>query len=399
MVINIITGSLIAIVLKYLKKTLHTRETILTQISADLALALFIFISSACWSIIYRELNGPFKNDNVILFIAAVIQEAHFLLLIIALCLQITTFLFFFFGQKMISWNKSQFHMYRILALTTSIAGTVYYCKQKTGLFAKIPLYYYFFDNTADGRKLVLKNYSYFLVSFMVLVSAMQIAIEWRKRQLKQKDQIAKARASEASQRLSLARVLTKFPTQSDKEKIQNSNVFSSMPSLTKTENDVFKEQNQSRLFLYNFTWNSIDSTLAIDPKHASTRTTGRAKFISKVTPYPLNSDVPYIGKRSMFLKKANSCPNLQNILVQSEQKDKKLKSQNMAKVFTRAISIFIVFPTLFLVGNVILGGFELAKPHSNTIVILSFYGILTPLAYILGKPNVREVLMTHLKI
>jgi hypothetical protein len=65
-----------------------------------------------------------------------------------------------------------------------------------------------------------------------------------------------------------------------------------------------------------------------------------------------------------------------------------------MAKVFTRAISIFIVFPTMFLVGNVIMGGFKLAKPHSNTILILSFYGILTPLAYILGKPNVRKVLV-----
>ncbi len=392
MVINIISGVLIAIVLKYLNKTLHRRETILTELSVDLARVLFAFITSACCSIIYREFYGPLKKEYVILFFAAIIQEVHLLLHIIALCLQITTFLFFFFGQKIISWNKSQFQWaYRTFSITISIAGTVYYCQKKTGLFAKIPLYFYFLDDTADGRKLVLRNYSYFLSIFMILVSGMQIAIEWKKRKLKQKDQVAKSRANEASQRLSLARIMTKLTAQKNSEKIRNSNAFSSMPSLLMIDNDVFIKPKQIT-FQKDIPWYSKNLTSTLTPKHR-TQTIAKAKmFASKVSPYPLNSKVQYSGKTIILMKKANSCPNLQSLLLQSV--DIKPISQNVAKAFTRAISIFIVFPTLFLVGNVIFGGFKLAKPHSNTITILSVYGIVTPLAYILGKPKLRKVLV-----
>lgn len=398
MVINIISGVLIAIVLKYLNKTLHRRETILTELSVDLARVLFAFITSACCSIIYREFNGPLKNKNVILFFAAIIQEVHLLLHIIALCLQITTFLFFFFGQKIISWNKSQFQCaYRTFAITISIAGTVYYCHKKTGLFAKIPLYYYFLDDTADGRKLVLRNYSYFLSTFMIVVSGMQIAIEWKKRKLKQKDQIAESRANEASQRLSLARVMTKLSAQKNKEKIRNYKVFSSMPSLQMIDNDVFIKPDQSITFQEDLPWYSKNLTSTLTPKY-KTQAIAKAKmFSSKVSPYPLNSKVQYSSETIILMKKANSCPNLQSLLLQSV--DIKPISQNVAKAFTRAISIFIVLPTLFLVGNVIFGGFKLAKPHSNTITILSVYGIVTPLAYILGKPNLRKVLVDRVSL
>jgi hypothetical protein len=394
--INITTGFLIAIILKHLKKTLHRRETILIVISADLARALFIFISTVCWIIIYREFSGPFGNEVAILAIAAVIQEVHFLLVIIALCLQTTTFLFFFFGQKMISWNKAHFaYIYRLLAITASILGTLYFCQEKMGLFAKIPLYYYFFDDTADGRKLVFHGYSYFLLTFMVLLSGMQIAIEWQKRQLKQKDQIAKSRANEASQRLSIARIMMRLTTLECHEKLVNSNVFSSMPSLVSLENYVSKQPNHSKLLLQN----SLVTTLAITSKYYQQVTSRPKLFVSKVSPCPSKPNVICSIESSMLLKKAKSCPNFQSLLTPTEIKNNKAISKNMTKTLTRAISIFIVFPTILLAGHVISGGFKLAKPHSSIIFILFVYGIVTPFAYILGKPNVRKVFMEYLKI
>lgn len=394
LLIFIITGFLIGIILKHLKKTLHSRETILTIISADLARLLFMFVSSACLFIIYREFNGPFGNESVILVIAAVLQELHVLLLFIALSLQTTTFLIFFFGQKMIAWNRYQFqYIYRLLAISTSLTGTIYFYKKETGLFAKLPLYYYFLDNSANDRKLViLHDYSVVMVFFLILVSGMQIGIECQKRLLKQKDQIAMARANEASQRLSLARNMMQVTNHVDKEKIGKLRTFLSAPSLLKRD-DVFEPQNQS-IFLENLTCHSSDPPPAKSLKSTTiifVRNISHS-FVSRVAPYHFDLEERGKDKTNLFFRKSNSCPNFQSLMQKTEEKDKKSITQNMTKALTRAISLFIVFPTLLLLGDTIFGGIKLAKPHGNTILVLTVYGIFTPLAYILGKPNARKV-------
>lgn len=400
LLIFIVTGFLIGIILKHLKKTLHRRETILTVISADLARVLFMFVSSACLFFIYREFSGPFGNESVILVIASVLQELHVLLLFIALSLQTTTFLFFFFGQKMIAWNKFQFqYIYRLLSIIASLTGTIYFYKKETGLFAKLPLYYYFLDNSANNRKLVLlHDYPIVIVIFLILVSGMQIGIECHKRLLKQKDQLAMARANEASQRLSLARNMMQVTNHIDKEKIAKLRIFLSAPSLLKRD-DVFETQNQS-IFLENVVWHTSYSPPANSLK-STTRIFVRSishSFVSRVTSYHFDLEERGKDKTNLFFRKSNSCPNLQSLMQKTEEKDKKSITQNMTRALTRAISLFIVFPTLLLLGDAVFGGIKLAKPHGNTILVLTVYGIFTPLAYILGKPNVRKSFKKYFK-
>ena len=169
------------------------------------------------------------------------------------------------------------------------------------------------------------------------------------------------------------------------------------MPSLVKRDYDVSETQKQSRL-LKNLNWNSNDSTSAILLKSRLAGSKSHS-FGSRVAPHSFKSAAQRRGKTNLLCRKSTSCPNLQSLMRQTEEKDSKLISQNMTQALTRAISLFIVFPTILLLGDSIFGGIKLAKPHGNTILVLAVYGIFTPLAYILGKPNARNVLVKHFKI
>jgi hypothetical protein len=145
--------------------------------------------------------------------ILTVLQGIHFHILIISFALQLTTLLFFFFAKKIYSGNKPGVKLiYRILAITTNILGTTYFCSEETGFCAKTPLYYYFLDDTANDHKQQRDHiYSKVAVLFLVLVFSMQVIIEWKRRQLREIDKLANITAKLARHRLTLANSMMKL--------------------------------------------------------------------------------------------------------------------------------------------------------------------------------------------
>jgi hypothetical protein len=198
--IAFITGLLVKIIIKYLDE--KNCKVLTNRICSDLVKTVFLLVSFICSSVIICQLMGSFYNIIIVQMIMFLFQELHFLILIIALTLQLTTLFFLFFGEKIISGNKRGVKcVYRISTLFTSLFGTFYFCAKESGFCSKIPLYYYFLDDTAHQQK---RDYVYsnIVVVNLVLILILQLAIQWQKRQLNHEDKLATITANSAKNRL-----------------------------------------------------------------------------------------------------------------------------------------------------------------------------------------------------
>ncbi len=111
---------------------------------------LFAITSFVILIILLREIVGPFHNVFVALTFLAFLQFLHLMLLILALCLQLSTLSYLYLGDRFLhSVIRFDFkHSYRIACFISSLSGSIFCCKVGAGFCNSTPFFFYLLDNT-----------------------------------------------------------------------------------------------------------------------------------------------------------------------------------------------------------------------------------------------------------
>ena len=278
-------------------------------------------------------------------------QEFHFLLLIITFALQLTTLIFVFFDEKINFCNKPEVkYFYRFFAMTASILGTFYFCTEETGFCAKTPLYYFFLDNSANDHK-QQRDYIYSKVAvvFIVLVLSMQAAIEWKKIKFNNADKLANMTANLARHRIEFAYSMMMSQNRNTNSLSKNATVFQSSPNLLDDcEEKKMTASGNEQLSFHNLAFHdefavSLNKIIIVIPLEYNHRETIEHDFKEQMK------------EEKTILRRVQSCPNLQSSKNERKEDKNNFPTKSYAsKVMkvTRAISSFIVIPTVLILSN-----------------------------------------------
>ena len=375
--------------------------------SFDLVCVLLSIVLYVCLSVILREIVGPFHSVFVSLSVLAFLQLLHLMLLITALTVQLSSLSYLYFGDRFMSSASFDFkRIYRIGVLILSLSGTILFCKIGAGFCNSTPFFFYFLDNTGMKTDAIRDMvYVPFLATFFILVTAIQVFIERRKRKLTIADKLSKTVASSAVNRLKFAFMALHLKTPIE-EKDKNFEIYKSSPCVCYEEEKMKQKENDKRIGQKSFDsfTHKIFSRKFVGERQNKTKKNPKSQTVYSIqievnpsTTFIKFDELPnFTQVRCKSLKKSNSCPEFKS-LPDLSRNSRKLNLKKLLKQ-TRALSIFLMIPTMMLFLHNALGGIDIAKPHSNVIFNLATYGILTPLVFIVGKTNVRKFAINFLK-
>ena len=206
--------------------------------SVDLVHLLFAIVSYVILIILLREIVGPFHNVFVALTFLTLLQFLHLMLLL----LQLSTLSYLYLGDTFLHSNIRFYfkHSYRIACFISSLSGSIFCCKVGAGFCNSTPLFFYLLDNTGMKTSAIRDKICVpFLAIFLILMIAIQISIERRKRKLTIADKLAKITASLAGNRLQFA--LTALQINTPIKDAKNLNIHNSSPCICFAENEMRK--------------------------------------------------------------------------------------------------------------------------------------------------------------
>jgi hypothetical protein len=326
------------------------------QMSVDLVHLLFAIVSYVSLIILLREMVGPFHNDLVALTFLAFLQFLHLMLLILALCLQLSTLFCLYFGDRFLH-SDSRFdfkHSFRIACLISSLSGSIVFCKVGAGFCNSTPFFFYLLDNTGMKTNAIRdKIYVPFLAIFFALVIAIQVSIERRKRKLIIADKLSKITASLAVNRLQFALTALQINTTVKDEK--DLNIHKSSPCICFAENEkknLRKNKHFEQKSFDSFT-HKIFLRKFVGEKQKNLKKIPESQRVYsiqiEVKPSSFVIDFNYLSNFSQVkhqcVKRTQSCPEFTSL----PNLGRHLRTPNSRKDIkqTRTLSIFLMIPTL----------------------------------------------------